>query len=243
MGSETPEIAGPRVIGYVRVSTEEQARDGVSLSSQEERIRGYCGLYGLTLVAVVRDEGVSAKNLDRPALRGALAALREGSAAGIVVAKLDRLTRSVRDLGELLEGYFGERAGKLLFSVGDQIDTTKAAGRLVLNVLMSVAQWERETIVERTRDAMQHKRSKGERVGTVPYGYTVGPDGKTLEACAAERHAIEFIRGLRAKGDSVRQIVAALNESGIASRSGRPWGTSSVAAIINREAGAKGGAA
>lgn len=77
----------------------------------------------------------------------------------MVVVKLDRLTRSVADWQLLIDDYFGERSGKQLFSVADSIDTRTAAGRLVLNVLLSVAQWERETTGERTREALRHKDS------------------------------------------------------------------------------------
>jgi site-specific DNA recombinase len=86
--------------------------------------------------------------------------LQAHEAEGLAVCKLDRLTRSVRDLGGLIEIYFSN--GIALLSVGEQIDTTTAAGRFMLNVLGSVAQWERETIGERTATALRHKRAKGE---------------------------------------------------------------------------------
>src|SRR4051794_5476163 len=128
-----------RVVGYVRVSTDEQSRDGVSLLSQADKVRAYCGLYGLDLVCVLSDPGESAKNLDRPALREALAPLERGEAAGLVVAKLDRLPRSMRDWSDLIERYFGDASGRWLFSVGDSIDTRTAAGRMVLNMMMTIA--------------------------------------------------------------------------------------------------------
>jgi site-specific DNA recombinase len=146
-----------KVIGYARVSTEEQARDGVSLSAQRTKVGLFCQLHDLELVRVVEDPGVSAKSLDRPGLAEVLELLDSGAADGVVIAKLDRLTRSLRDWLRLIEKYFGERVRtpRKLFSVGDSIDTRTAAGRLVLNVLMSVAQWELETISERTTIGMQ----------------------------------------------------------------------------------------
>jgi site-specific DNA recombinase len=84
----------------------------------------------------------------------------------VIIAKLDRLTRSVKDLAELLERF--TRRGVSLVSVADSLDTRSAAGRLVLNIMVSVSQWEREAIGERTRDAMHHKRANGERVGRSP---------------------------------------------------------------------------
>jgi site-specific DNA recombinase len=224
------------VVGYVRVSTEEQARDGVSLEAQTLKVRQYCELYGLRLVCVLCDGGESGKNLERPALREALELIDLGKADGLVVAKLDRLTRSVKDLGSLLEGYFDERAGKQLMSVGDSIDTRTAAGRLVLNVLMSVAQWERETIVERTREAIAHKRSKGERVGTVPYGFGLGRDRKTLMPIAEEQIAIDWIVSWhKTYKRSFAWIANWLNESKFETKSGRGrWYASTVAGIFKR---------
>ena len=166
-----------KVIGYVRVSTEDQARDGVSVDAQRAKIEGYAKLYDLELVRIVVDAGESAKSLDRPGLQKVLTSLRKGESEGLLIAKLDRLSRSVVDWNVLIDRFFGERAGKQLFSVADSIDTRTAAGRLVLNVLMSVAQWERETIGERTKDALAHKRRNGERVGKVPFGYDLAKDG------------------------------------------------------------------
>ena len=128
-----------RAVGYIRVSSDEQATEGVSLDAQRAKVQGYAALYDLDLVAIEVDAGASAKTLDRPALARALGMLDRGEADGLVIAKLDRLSRSVGDWDQLIARYFGERAGKKLWSVADSIDTRTAAGRLVLNVLMSVA--------------------------------------------------------------------------------------------------------
>ena len=138
-----------RVVGYVRVSTEQQADGGVSLDAQRAKLEAYAVAMDLELVAIEEDAGLSAKTLERPALQRALAMLDAGAAEGLLVAKLDRLTRSVRDLGELVERYFASKCS--LLSVADSIDTRSAAGRLVLNVLTSVAQWEREASARGTR--------------------------------------------------------------------------------------------
>jgi site-specific DNA recombinase len=124
--------------------------------------------------------------------------LRRGGAEGIVIAKLDRLTRSVADWQALIDGHFGEKAGKQLFSVSDSIDTRTAAGRLVLNVLLSVAQWERETIGERTKDALQHRIRNGQRCGKLRFGYDLAPDGRTLIENPAEQEVVRLIAQLRA---------------------------------------------
>lgn len=190
-----------RVIGYVRVSTEEQAHNGVSLGAQTQKIYDYCKLYELELVFVYHDEA-SGKSLDRPGFQEALRVLEAGQVDGIVVAKLDRLTRSVRDLGTLLERYFGDRQ---LISVGEQIDTSTAAGRLVLHILMSVAQWERETIGERTSAARQHKKRNGQFCGGfVPWGFKVA--NGVLVVNEEEQNAILEAKRLRKKGLSLRNI-------------------------------------
>lgn len=223
-----------RVVGYVRVSTEEQASEGVSLEAQRGKLDQYCALYALDLFAIEADAGVSAKSLDRPGLRLALDRLDRGEGSGLVIAKLDRLSRSVADWNRLIDGYFGPSAGKQLFSVADSIDTRTAAGRLVLNVLMSVAQWEREANGERTRDALAHKRSQGERVGTIPLGHDLADDGRTLIPNASEQATIGLIRELAAAGLGPRPIASELNRRGIPSKSGGRWWHSAVARVLAR---------
>ena len=224
-----------RVVGYVRVSREEQAAEGVSLAVQADKVRMFAALHDLELVDVVSDPGASAKSLDRPGLTRVLALLDSGEVEGVVVAKLDRLTRSVADLARLLDGYFGERAGKQLFSVSDSIDTRTAAGRLVLNVLMSVAQWERETICERTQSAIDHKRSRGERVGKVPYGFDLGGDGKALIENPREQEALGLIRELARVHTPLRKIAEKLTAAGYPPKGGASrWAASSLARILAR---------
>ncbi len=158
-----------KTVSYIRVSTEEQSQRGVSLAAQREKIAAYANLYGLELVATIEDAGISGKSLDRPGLQKALAMLRRREADALVVMKLDRLTRSVRDLGALIEDHFDKRVA--LLSVGEQIDTRSAAGRLVLNILGSVAQWEREAIGERTATALRFKRDRREAYNHAPLGF------------------------------------------------------------------------
>src|SRR5215468_4995262 len=186
-----------RAVAYLRVSTEKQADKGVSLEAQRAKVEIYAQLYELDLVDVVVDAGASAKTLDRPGLQSALQMLKARQAEALLVVKLDRLTRSVVHLGQLVEDYFAEGKWALL-SVGEQIDTRSAAGRLVLNVLASVSQWERETIGERTSAAMQHKASAGEYTGgPLPYGFQLGPDGVRLIENAEEQKVLTAARRLR----------------------------------------------
>jgi len=132
-----------RAIGYARVSTEDQAREGVSLDVQEARIRAYCEAKGWQLVSVVRDEGKSAKDLKRPDLQEILGALpkRQRCFDVLVVVKLDRLTRSVRDLGNLMDAFKRARVG--FTSIQESVDKASASGELFFNLVASVSQWER----------------------------------------------------------------------------------------------------
>jgi site-specific DNA recombinase len=199
-----------RVIGYVRVSSEQQTDHGVSLQDQEEKIRQYCSLYELALVDIITDAGASAKTLQREGLQKALSMLETGQADGIVVVKLDRLTRNVANLGTLITEYFNTYA---LMSVSEQVDTRSASGRLVLNVLTSVAQWEREAIGERTSLALQYKKAQGERVGTISMGKSLSLDGKCLVENTQERQAITLAKQYRANGLSLRKIASKLAEN------------------------------
>jgi DNA invertase Pin-like site-specific DNA recombinase len=217
-----------RAIGYVRVSTEQQADFGVSLEAQKAKLTAYCALYDVELVEVIVDAGVSAKTLNRPGLSRALAMLKSGAADALIVAKLDRLTRSVRDLGELVETYFAKSA---LLSVAEQIDTRSAGGRLVLNVLASVSQWEREAIGERTSAAMQHMAAEGIYTGgKAPYGFKV--EAGELVEVAGEQAVLSAARELKASGLSLRAIAQALASRGFTSRTGRAFGAQSVAGMV-----------
>lgn len=203
-----------RVIGYVRVSTEIQASEGVSLDAQQARLRAYAAALDLELVRIEQDAGHSAKNLDRPALKSALRALDEGQATGLLVFKLDRLTRRVLDLGHLIERYFGERFS--LLSVADSIDTRTAAGRLVLNVMASAAQWE------------------GSDARNLVFGWT--RDGRrTPQPVPSEQATVRRAVELRRRGCSLPEIVSKLNTEGRATQRGGSWRTGTVLKMLRRE--------
>lgn len=212
-----------RAVAYLRVSTDKQADRGVSLDAQREKVIAYAALYDLELVEVVVDAGVSASSLDRPGLNRALEMLRRKVANALVVVKLDRLTRSVRDLGDLVERVFADGRSALL-SVSEQVDTRTAAGRLVLNVLGSVSQWEREAIGERTSAAMRYKAAAGEFIGGgTPYGYRLADDGTRLIPFPDEQRVVTEAKRLRALGLSLREVADRLRRRGMRSRSGRPF--------------------
>lgn len=221
-----------RIVGYVRVSTIGQSESGLSIEAQIARVRAYALATDADLVDVVIDAGVSAKTLDRDGLRNVLAMLDDGRADGVLVSKLDRLTRSVRDLGYLVDRYFAQRYA--LLSVADSIDTRTAAGRLVLNMLGSVGQWEREVIGERTTEALAVKRARGERTSRhAPYGKRIACDGVSLEEDETEAAVLATVRELRASRYSHRAIAAELHARGVVSpRTGKPYGKTQVGRLI-----------
>ena len=222
-----------KAVGYIRVSTDKQVDHGVSLDAQRTKLEAYAALYDIDLVAVIVDAGVSAKTLQRPGLQQALGMLKKGEADALLVAKLDRLTRSVKDLGTLLDAYFAEAF--TLLSVADSIDTRTAAGRLVLNVLMSVAQWERETIRERTTEAMHHLKTQGRKTGgDMPYGFTLAADGTTLTADNDEQALLDAIRNARQRGLSQRGVVAELTRQGFVTRKGTAFSLMQVQRIMQQ---------
>jgi site-specific DNA recombinase len=219
-----------KTVGYVRVSTDKQAERGISLEAQAEKIRAMALVQGAELSEIIVEGGESAKSLNRPGMAKLLAMVDAGKVKAVIVAKLDRLTRSVKDLCELLERF--ERRGVALVSVAESLDTGSAAGRLVLNIMAAVSQWEREAIGERTRDALRHKRSQGQRVGNIAFGSRLADDGQHLEPDPAEQAALAEIRRLRHEGATLRGSAAALNHKALRTRRGTPWRRQSVARVL-----------
>jgi DNA invertase Pin-like site-specific DNA recombinase len=233
-----------RAIGYIRVSTDEQALDGVSLDAQRARILAWCAAHEARIdeADLHVDPGLRGKRADnRPALQAALAAV---CAAGgvLVVYSLSRLARSTKDTIAIAERL--EKAGADLVSLSEQIDTTSAAGKMVFRLLAVLAEFESDLISERTKTALAHKRSQSERVGQIPFGYLLDPHGPRdrrgrlfrLIPDAGEQAAIGHIVELKSKGLSSRRIAADLNTRGIPTKKGRgPWIYTAVDKILKRE--------
>ena len=222
-----------RTTGYVRVSTDRQADLGISLEAQEAKIRAMATVRGVELEEVIVDGGESAKDLNRPGMQRLLELVENQRIDAVIVAKLDRLTRSVKDLSQMLE--LLEKRKVALISVAESLDTSSAAGRLVITIMGAVSQWEREAIGERTRDALRHKRDQGQRVGNIAFGFRLAADGEHLEQNPAEQAALEEIRKLRSQGHSMRRIAAVLNHHAYRTRRGTPWRLESVARVLKRE--------
>lgn len=209
-----------RAIGYLRVSTQEQAEEGVSLGAQRAKINAWCAVSDYHLGDIFEDAGISgSRTSNRPGLITAIEALNKGDA--LVVYSLSRFARSTRDTLDLAEQI--ERKGADLVSLTERIDTTTAAGKMVFRMLAVLAEFERDQISERTKAALAHKKSKGERIGTVPYGYQLDSDGIRLVSNASEQEVLHHIGKLRRIGYPLRAISDQLNRDGIKTRRGSQW--------------------
>jgi len=211
------------VIGYARVSTAEQAVSGLGLEAQKSLIRQTSKVRGWRLGQVFTDDGVSASTLERPALRRALEAIAAGRADGLVVAKLDRLSRSTVDTGLLLQ-WFKDEARATFVALDLGVDTSTAAGELVANVMAAVAQWERTAIGERTRAALAELRAQGK-----PIGRPAVADHPELSERIREMHD-------GGRGMSLQAIADQLNREGVPTiRGGSQWRKSSVHAAAGHK--------
>ena len=219
LGMTTKPINGLRAVGYTRVSTDKQADKGVSLDAQLEKIRAMAVVQGAEVLDVIQDAGESAKSLQRPGMARLLAMVDAGEVQVVIIAKLDRLTRSVKDLADLLERF--TKHGVALVSVAESLDTGSAAGRLVLNIMTAVSQWEREAIGERTATALRHKRAHQRVYNHTPYGFT--REGDILVPLPAEQAVIDRVKLLRANGWSLSRIADTLNTDGVPTKKGNKW--------------------
>ncbi len=205
------------VVGYLRVSTREQADSGAGLAAQRSAIESEATRRGWT-VRWLEDAGVSGADLNRPALTEALAILKRREAVALVVAKLDRLSRSVPDFGKLLKR--AEREGWAVVCLDLALDMTTPTGKLVANIITSVAEWERDVIAQRTRDALAERRG--------------------VVARYASREVRERVLALHEAGMSGAGIARALDAERVPAPGGGPsWHPSTVRRMITsaRKAG------
>lgn len=232
-----------RVATYRRVSSEEQAKKGISLVDQSHKLRLYCELKELDAACDLSDDGYSAKDTRRPAMTRLLEMMRAREIDGLVIYKLDRLTRSLRDWSNMIHEFFGEKGPIQLFSVTDEINTTTANGRLGLNILMSVAQWEREVNSERTAANLATHIAMGKRAGSVPFGWRIDPDGPTsrrghpvaLVEDPKQQAAIRTMREMVERGESYRAACKVLEAMGIeTAEGGTVWAPMTVKRILDR---------
>ncbi len=214
--SRRPSNQTPRVLAYTRVSTLEQARSGHGLEAQRQTIRQEAQRRGWKQLQIIKDDGWSAKDLKRPGIREALELLASGEADTLIVAKLDRLSRSLLDFAGLMERSQSEGWSLICLDLG--VDTSTPGGEMVANVMASFAQFERRLIGERTSAALQAAKAAGKRLGRPRR-----MDSKTLRIIARKREA----------GWSLAKIADHLRDKGIATtHGGQSWYASTVHAAL-----------
>ena len=221
---------------YIRVSTDEQAKNGVSLVAQNERLRAYCVMARLDILEVIRDEGVSAwKKLEtRPGGKRLLSLVESGQATNVVALRLDRLFRNAEDALHLATAW--EKRGVALHLVdmgGATMNTASAIGKMMLTMLAGFAEFERNLVSERTSGALRHKRIHGEAYGPVPFGYR--RVGDSLKKYVKEYRTLERIRAWRAEGLTLKAIADRLNAEGVKTKHGKTWYPSTVRYLLTNE--------
>lgn len=223
-GDEGRRIDGVRrAVGYLRVSTEEQADSGLGLEAQRVIIEAEAARRDWELVEVLVDAGASGKSLSgRPALAEALATVRSADADVLVVAKLDRLSRSLLDFAGLMAD--AQARGWVLVALDLGIDLSTPAGEFMASVMASAAQWERRLVGQRTREALAVRRAQGVRLGRPP---------------VLSQQVIDRIVAARATGMTLTGIAEDLNAAGLpTARGGARWYASTVRAVLHSQAAA-----
>jgi DNA invertase Pin-like site-specific DNA recombinase len=224
-----------QAIGYIRVSSEEQADSGLGLEAQRQRIRAYCDMKGLSLVIIFEDAGVSGGKAlgTRPAGSRLLAEAKKNKPI-LVVAKFDRLFRSVADAAQTIVDF--DKKGIELVAIAESFDMTSPYGRAMAQMASVFAELERAMIRERTKAAMDVKRGRNERMShNVPFGWDEGESG-VLVWNDREQRAIAWMKELQRHGKSLREIATLLNDEGIEPKRAKRWLHSSVLRILARTA-------
>jgi len=219
-----------KAIGYIRVSTQDQAEEGISLEAQRSKIEAWCKLNDAELVAVFTDAGLSGASMGkREGLQAALKATGKGMA--LVAYSISRLARSTRDMLDIAD--LLDRKGADLVSLTEKIDTTSAAGRMVFRMLAVLSEFEREQVGERTKAALAHLKANGGKYGPVPFGYRE-VEGR-LVAVRAEAKIVAEIARMRGRGAALQAIADRLNSKGIEGKRGGKWHASTVRYVLKRQ--------
>lgn len=229
-------LEGRRAIGYAMVSTEEQGHSGYDLAAQGERIRAYAKALGLPLAEVVTDDGYSGASLDRPGLQALLQSMEAGEVGVVVVAKLDRLSRSLRHLLDLYTDEF-EHRGVALVSVAEQFDTSTPAGRLFFQVVGSFAEFDRNLLTRRVSDGRKEKARRGGYAGGgAPLGYRAFRGTGVLVVDEEGAATVRRVFALEVEGLSRRGIADRLNAEGRTTAEGKAFTHVQVGRILERRA-------
>ena len=216
---------------YIRVSTEDQAREGFSLGEQEEKLLQLCNFKELEVYKVYKDAGISAKDMEhRPQFQEMLQDMKEGKINYIVAYKLDRITRSVRDLEELISVL--EQYNCFLLCDRDDVNTSTANGRFFVRMLTVLSQLEIEIVSERTKFGLNGAIKSGHIPGQRPFGYTKSEDKKMI-VDNATRPYVEKIFDMYLEGKSFQQIANYFKENNIYPK--KKWRDTTIQKIIDNK--------
>jgi site-specific DNA recombinase len=217
---------------YVRVSTAEQASEGYSIRAQTDRLKAYCVSQGWDIFEFYVDDGYSAKDTNRPNLKRMIKHIEEGLIDCVLVYRLDRLTRSVRDLYTILETF--DKYDCKFKSATEVYDTTTAMGRMFITIVAALAQWERENTGERIRMGMEQKAREGNWViNQAPYGYEIDKENKTLIVNDQEALIVKRIYDDYLNGKTMKKIAIEFNKSDISTKTGAIWNDFKVKYILS----------
>ncbi len=214
---------------YIRVSTEDQAREGFSLPEQEKRLRAMCEYKGYKIYKLYKDAGISAKDMNRPAFEELLQDIREKKCNTIVVLKLDRLTRSVYDMEYIMK--FLEENDAYLDCANEEINTTNSSGKMVARLLTTVSQNEIERTSERTKFGLAGAIKEGHIPGKNPLGYK--RDGKKLVIDPLTKDIVKRIYDLYFEGKSYSNIATIFNQEEVLGKTN--WRDTGILRIISNE--------
>lgn len=221
-------------VGYARVSGKEQAANGTSLDSQVEQIRAYAAMKGIELIDVFVERAVVGviPLAARPEGRKAVALLDEKRCGCVIISKLDRAFRNTVDCLQTVESWDKRGYGLHVINLaGASIDTRSPSGRFMLTVMAGVAELERGMIEERTSEGRRKRRLQGKRIGSIPFGYSLGPDN-ALIPIRKEQETLGIILRLRDQGRAYHVIAAYLNDRRMLSQSGGLWYASNIKSVI-----------
>lgn len=230
------------VAGYIRVSTDEQAKSGLGLGDQRHRITAMAAVKGWPEPIWYSDEGISgAKDTaNRKGLARLLADVESGQVQAVITLDISRIARRMRVFTHVMDTI--SQAGALFVSCKESFDTSTPQGYLALNIFALFAQFERELIAQRVRAAVdEHDRRDGERGGGMPYGYLREPETKRPLIEPTQARIVRRIFKLRAEGATLRAIAAELNRRKYPSPHGKRWHHSSVQVVLLNEAYYHGG--
>jgi site-specific DNA recombinase len=223
-----------KAAGYIRVSTDEQAREGYSLDAQRHAIEAHCAAQGWKLTQVYEDAGVSGKSKNREGLRMLLADAERGDFQRVVFLRLDRLSRRLRDVLEVSDDL--ERNGVLLVSIREGIDGGTSTGRMHRNILGTFAEFERETIIDRIKSGIKEKAEQGEMVGPLPLGYVRDEAGAIVPEASIAPLVREMFEQYATGSYSLRDLARWAAQTGLKSTKGNPLDRLSIRKILTNVA-------